>query len=127
MFANIYLHELDRFVRHTVKPLAYVRYGDDVVLFVQTKQQALQVQAAIADWLWRELCLPLHATNGGVFKVSSGIYFLGHRIYPGSVTLAPSTAARMRRHLHPGTVASYRAQRLSRAQRRAIPWLILLN
>ena len=33
IFANVYLHELDRFILHTVKPLKYLRYGDDFVLF----------------------------------------------------------------------------------------------
>ncbi|MCG2808772.1 MAG: hypothetical protein L6275_00285, partial [Candidatus Portnoybacteria bacterium] len=28
IFANIYLNELDRFVKHTIKPRAYLRYGD---------------------------------------------------------------------------------------------------
>lgn len=38
LFANIYLHESDCFVRHHLKPQAYVRYGDDFILFYPTRR-----------------------------------------------------------------------------------------
>lgn len=40
IFANIYLNEFDRFVRHTLKPLGYIRYGDDFVLFTNNEAEA---------------------------------------------------------------------------------------
>jgi len=32
IFANIYLNELDRFVKHELKVKHYLRYGDDFIL-----------------------------------------------------------------------------------------------
>ena len=37
IFANIYLHEFDRYVRHELRPSGYVRYGDDFVLFCASR------------------------------------------------------------------------------------------
>ena len=34
IFANIYLNELDRFVKYEIKPKAYMRYGDDFLIFM---------------------------------------------------------------------------------------------
>ncbi len=31
ILANVYLNEFDRFVQHSLKPLAYIRYGDDFI------------------------------------------------------------------------------------------------
>lgn len=124
LFANVYLHELDRFVRHTLRPLGYIRYGDDVVLFAASQREAMRMQGAVEFYLRRELHLALHAANGGVYKVSRGVYFLGHRIYPDSVVIAPSTILRLQRRMSLETVASYQAQRLSRRERREIAWFI---
>ena len=43
MFANIYLNEIDQYVKHTLKIKWYFRYLDDSVLFVKTKQEAKDV------------------------------------------------------------------------------------
>ena len=44
ILANIYFNEFDRFVRHTLRPFAYIRYGDDFVLFVGSKIETKQIQ-----------------------------------------------------------------------------------
>lgn len=124
LFANIYLHELDRFVRHRLRPLAYIRYGDDVVLFVSNRHEAVCMRVAIGQYLEQELHLKLHPANGGTYKVSCGVYFLGHRIYPDSVVIAPSTVRRMQRRMSLDVVASYHAQQLSRQDRRDAAWFI---
>ncbi|RTK94678.1 RNA-directed DNA polymerase [Candidatus Saccharibacteria bacterium] len=51
IFANIYLNEFDRYVRHTLKPRGYVRYGDDFVLFVDDETEAQKVQIVASKWL----------------------------------------------------------------------------
>ncbi len=51
IFANIYLNEFDRYVRHVLKPLAYVRYGDDMVLWCRTRQQAELLRRQAFDFL----------------------------------------------------------------------------
>ena len=38
-FANIYLNELDYFVKHKLKIKYYIRYMDDFVLLVKDKEE----------------------------------------------------------------------------------------
>lgn len=68
IFANIYLNEFDRLVRHTLKPLSYIRYGDDFLVFAESEQEAIGFQCHAAQWLRRELFLSLHKKNNHVIK-----------------------------------------------------------
>ena len=38
-FANVYLNELDQFVKHTLKAQYYIRYVDDFVILSHSKQE----------------------------------------------------------------------------------------
>ena len=40
MFANIYLNEVDQYIKHNLKIKYYCRYLDDSIVIVQTKQEA---------------------------------------------------------------------------------------
>ena len=82
IFANIYFNEFDRYVRHILKPLAYVRYGDDFLLFARTENEAIKFQSNAAAWLFDNLRLKLHARNNIIIQPKQGIHILGHWIYP---------------------------------------------
>jgi hypothetical protein len=82
IFANIYFNEFDRYVRHFLKPLAYVRYGDDFLLFARTKNEAIKFQSNATTWLLESLDLKLHAKNNIIIQPKEGIHILGHWIYP---------------------------------------------
>jgi retron-type reverse transcriptase len=81
LWANVYLNELDQFVKRELHCKAYVRYVDDFLLFFDSKRQLWMWKAAVVDFL-RGLRLTLHARESTVFPVSVGIPFLGFRIYP---------------------------------------------
>ena len=87
VLANIYLHEFDFFVRHYLKPLAYIRYGDDFLLFASTKKDATDFKQFGTQFLESKLKLPLHARNNLVLPVQRGVRFLGVLHYPNSHTL----------------------------------------
>lgn len=40
MFANIYLNEIDQYIKHSLKIKYYCRYLDDSIVIVQTKEEA---------------------------------------------------------------------------------------
>ena len=40
-FANIYLNELDQYIKRKLKIKYYVRYMDDFVLLARTKQECI--------------------------------------------------------------------------------------
>lgn len=45
-FANVYLHELDHFVKHTLKVRGYVRYVDDFVLLADSAAELIAKRKA---------------------------------------------------------------------------------
>lgn len=42
-FANIYLNELDHYIKETLQIKYYVRYMDDFILLLKTKEEAKEV------------------------------------------------------------------------------------
>ncbi|MBN1934900.1 MAG: group II intron reverse transcriptase domain-containing protein [Anaerolineae bacterium] len=102
-WANVYLHELDMFVKHQLHCAAYLRYMDDFVLFCDDKAQLQAWKAAIRDFLAARLRLELHPRKSPVFPVGVGIDFCGFRIF--------ATHRRLRRSSVRRFVRRFRRQR----------------
>jgi hypothetical protein len=77
-FANIYLDGLDRFLQK-LSPM-YVRYMDDFVCLVPQKSQAAAVLCAAENYVETRLALKLNPKSG-YFPVSSGVDFVGYRVF----------------------------------------------
>jgi RNA-directed DNA polymerase len=93
-WANVYLHELDMFVKHQLRCPAYLRYMDDVALFADDKAQLHEWKAAMQDFVTGHLRLLLHPSKSVVFPVRVGIDFCGFRIYPTHRRLRRSSVRR---------------------------------
>jgi RNA-directed DNA polymerase len=96
-WANVYLHELDKFVKHRLRCPAYLRYMDDFVLFSDDRAQLQEWKTAVRDFLAAHLRLVLHAKKSLVFPVKIGVDFCGFRIYPTHRRLRRSS---IRRFVH---------------------------
>ena len=77
-FANVYLNELDQFVKHHLKARYYVRYCDDFVLLDETKERLLEWREKIVDFLEAKLQLVLNDRRETLGPISNGINFLGY-------------------------------------------------
>jgi retron-type reverse transcriptase len=75
-WANVYLHELDRFVVHDLGWPAYVRYVDDFLLFADDKAALHEARRRIESFL-PALRLALHPKKTRVLPVRAGVPFLG--------------------------------------------------
>ncbi len=75
-WANVYLHEVDRFVVATLGRDAYVRYVDDFLLFGNDKGDLHDARRRIERFL-ATLRLTLHPRKTGVVPVGVGVPFLG--------------------------------------------------
>ena len=51
IFANIYLNEIDQYIKHELKVKYYFRYMDDSILFVKTKKEAIELLEKIKNYL----------------------------------------------------------------------------
>lgn len=84
-FANIYLNELDQFVKHTLKAHYFLRYVDDFVILSPDASQLRVWQAQIEEFLQSKLKLRLHPKRRKLLPISNGIDFLGYIIRPGYI------------------------------------------
>jgi RNA-directed DNA polymerase len=80
-WANVYLNELDQFVKRELRCAAYVRYVDDWLLFADDKAQLWEWKSRLGEFL-QSLRLIMHPRKSTVYPVSSGLPFLGWRIFP---------------------------------------------
>jgi len=78
-FANVYLHELDYFVKHKLRAKYYLRYVDDFVLLHNSKTQLKEWKEQINYFLKEELKLELHKDKSKITSLSNGIDFVGFR------------------------------------------------
>ncbi len=79
-FANIYLNELDHFVKDKLKIKYYIRYMDDFVLLLKTKEEAKEYMNIIIKFLEEKLKLKLN-NKSKYYKSNMGVDFCGYRIY----------------------------------------------
>jgi RNA-directed DNA polymerase len=98
LWANLYLNELDQFVKHELKCRWYVRYMDDWIILNGDKAELKRIKAEIADFLDAHLALQLN-TKTGVFPAAQGINFLGYRIWATHRLLRKRSIKRMKRRL----------------------------
>ena len=107
IFSNIYLNELDRFIKHQLKCKAYLRYGDDFVIFNRNRDSLLQIRAQIINFIENKLKLNLHAKNNLVIKTKHGLKFLGVVLYPNSRKLNKRSRIRIKYRINPRNSGSY--------------------
>lgn len=78
-FANVYLNELDRFVKHKLKARYYIRYVDDFVVLHESKEQLEIWKKEIELFLNTNLKLEPHPEKSRIISLSAGIDFVGSR------------------------------------------------
>ncbi len=107
LFANVYLHELDRFMVHQQKPFGYVRYGDDIVALCRDQETALRIREATTVYLRDILHLVVHPRNDIVFKNTHGLRFFGCWTYPNGRRLQTTIRKRAENRLNLTNFSSY--------------------
>lgn len=95
LFANIYLNELDRFIKHELKVKYYIRYCDDFVILSISKSYLENLIPRIRNFLKDNLELFLHPNKITIRKYSQGIDFLGYVSFPHYKILRTKTKKRM--------------------------------
>lgn len=90
-FANVYLNELDQYIKHNLKARCYLRYVDDFVLLHHDPNQLLQWREQIEVFLQTNLFLRLK-TNAqqrlpAPQPLHNGCDFLGYVVYPQHKTV----------------------------------------
>ena len=79
MFANIYLNEIDQYVKHVIHCKYYFRYLDDSICMFKTKEEAKIALEKIKKFLRDNLELELNEKTQ-IFKSTQGVNYCGYKI-----------------------------------------------
>ena len=97
-FANIYLNELDQFIKHKIGARHYVRYVDDMVILHQSPEWLNAAKAEIEGFLCDRLNARINPKKTILQPVDRGVDFVGQVIKPWRrVTRKRTVNAAMRR------------------------------
>jgi retron-type reverse transcriptase len=107
LFANIYLHELDWFMKQTLGIKHYLRYCDDFVVVSANKLYLQSLIDPIRSFLKYELRLDLHPAKVSIRPWSQGVDFLGHVLLPHATMLRTKTKSRMLARVTEQNLSSY--------------------
>ena len=97
-YANIYLNELDKFIKEELHIRYLVRYMDDFVLLLPSKVIAKEILDKITIFLDEKLHLKLN-NKTAYFKASQGVNFCGYRIWKTHKLLREQSKKKMRRKM----------------------------
>lgn len=79
-FANIYLNELDQYIKRILKVKYYVRYMDDFILLLDSKMECIKILNEIKAFLATTLKLKLN-DKSRYYPNKMGVNFCGYRIF----------------------------------------------
>ncbi len=107
IFANIYLNELDQFIKHILKAKYYIRYCDDFIIIDESREPLVEYISALSIFLRNQLSLELHPRKVIIRKVLQGTDFLGYVSLPHYRVLRTKTMHRMLNRITKGNLQSY--------------------
>ncbi len=102
-FANLYLNDLDYFVKHKLKAKYYIRYVDDFVILHNSKTTLIDYKDKIEKYLIN-LKLELHPNKSKIISVYQGVNLLGFRIFYYHKLIKKSNFKRFKRKLCQKTI-----------------------
>ncbi len=91
---NLYMHELDTYIKQTLRVRYYVRYCDDFVLFASDRGTLRCWRDCIERFLANYLGLKFSYAQ--IAPVEHGLDFCGYRHFPDRILLRRRTVRRMR-------------------------------
>ena len=99
IFTNIYLNELDQFIKHKLRVKYYLRYSDDTLILSHDRAWLENLVLEISAFLKSKLTLELHPKKIIIKPLHQGIDFLGYVTLPHHRVLRTKTKRRMHRKL----------------------------
>lgn len=98
-FANLYLNELDQFVKRELGCSCYVRYVDDFIILAESADKLKGLRDVIDEFLQEKLSLQLNSNKTRIQAIERGIDFLGYFIKPDRIYVRRKVVKRYRNKL----------------------------
>lgn len=97
LFANIYLHEADKYAKQKMKVRRYVRYMDDILMFHTDKLVLQAYKNALVHFLYEDLYLTVNPRKVRIYPATQGVGFVGFSVFPYCMRLRSSSIRRYRK------------------------------
>lgn len=113
LFANLYMNELDKYLKETLHVKYYIRYMDDFVILSYDKAYLWEILRKIGAFLWDHLALELNPKTK-IYDAKNGIDFVGYRHWYTHKMVRKSSIKRTRRTIkqfHKGKLSEERMQK----------------
>lgn len=81
LFANVYMNELDQYCKRRLGVKYYIRYADDVIVFLENKEEANKILKEIKSFLDNDLGLVTNNHKTKIFPIEQGVNAYGYKIY----------------------------------------------
>jgi len=98
LFANIYLNELDQYIKYELHLHYIIRYMDDIIILESDKKKLHKYKNLIETFLNEKLKLNLNKKTA-IRPITLGIEFVGFRIWPTHRKLKRGTAKKIKKRL----------------------------
>ncbi len=99
LFANVYLHELDDFIKQELRERYYLRYCDDFIILSNDQNHLESLIFPIREFLIKKLQLDLHPKKLIIRKLTQGIDFVGYVLFFKHTLVRTRTKQRMKKRL----------------------------
>ncbi|MFT5042960.1 MAG: RNA-directed DNA polymerase, partial [Hyphomicrobiaceae bacterium] len=80
-WGNVYLDQVDQFIKRELRCRYYVRYVDDMMLLAESPEQLLRWREQIAVFLRERLCLELKAGQRELIPLREGVEYIGWKTW----------------------------------------------
>lgn len=93
--ANLYGTLVDNYIQHTLRPIAWARYMDDIVVMDNDQGKLKEIKQAIEEFALQKM--HLRFSKWSISPLSHGINFLGYRIWSNHKLLRKQSVVRAKR------------------------------
>ena len=114
LFANVYMNELDQFMKHKLRVKHYARYTDDFVVVADSTDYLESLLSPITDFLTEHLKIEMNPDKTSIRTLRSGVDFLGYVIRPHHRLMRTKTKRRILRK-YKEKVRAYKVDEINEA------------
>ena len=93
--ANFYLSILDFYILEIKKCKLYIRFVDDFIVFMETREELVALVPELNNFLNEQLLVNLHPKKIYIQPVRNGVLFVGAMIRPGRTYISNRTRGKM--------------------------------
>lgn len=97
LFANIYMNELDQYVKRKLRVKYYIRYMDDFIVLTKDRESAHVLKEQMRDFVAKEMNLELSPEKVRIGNVNEGIPFVGYCQRPNEIKVRGAALRRIRK------------------------------